>query len=38
LGATGAEVKRYLDEIAKGVEGNPPDLVRLLLAQPEHDW
>jgi predicted RNA polymerase sigma factor len=37
LGAHSPEVQRYLDEISAGAEGKPPDLNRLLLAQPSRD-
>jgi Flp pilus assembly protein TadD len=36
LGANSAEVKRYLDEIASGVESKPPDLIRML-TEPAHN-
>ena len=37
LGAHSPEVQRYFDEISAGAEGKPPDLNRLLLAQPSRD-
>ncbi len=34
LGADSPEIKAYLDALAGGADGKPPDLIRLLLAPP----
>jgi Flp pilus assembly protein TadD len=36
LGASNAEVKRYLEEISSGAQGKPPDLTRIL-TEPSHN-
>ena len=37
LGAQSPEVRHYLEEIAAGKEGQPPDLTDLLLSKPSRD-